>query len=110
MPDYMYQLENRLSLEQRTAMARIQELAVASECNLYLVGGAVRDLTTGMPIHHLDFTMEGNPLKILRELEKSGAKVLNENESLRAVDLLMPGDADVSISAAREEIYAHPGT
>ena len=110
MPDYMYQLENRLSLEQRTAMARIQELSVASECNLYLVGGAVRDLTTGMPIHHLDFTMEGNPLKILRELEKSGAKVLNENETLRAVDLLMPGDADVSISAAREEIYAHPGT
>ena len=36
--------------------------------------------------------------------------MLNENETLRAVDLLMPGDADVSISAAREEIYAHPGT
>jgi tRNA nucleotidyltransferase/poly(A) polymerase len=110
MPDYMYQLENRLTVEQRAAMARIQELAVASECNLYLVGGAVRDLTTGMPIHHLDFTMEGNPLKILRDLEKSGAKVLSENEALRSVDVLMAGDADVSISAAREEFYAHPGT
>jgi tRNA nucleotidyltransferase (CCA-adding enzyme) len=110
MPDYMYQLENRLSAEQRAAMARIQELAVASECNLYLVGGAVRDLTTGMPIHHLDFTMEGNPLKILRDLEKSGAKVLNENEALRSVDVLMTGEVDASISAAREEFYAHPGT
>jgi tRNA nucleotidyltransferase/poly(A) polymerase len=110
MPDYMYLLENRLSAEQRAALLRVQELAVASGCNLYLVGGAVRDLTTGMPIHHLDFTMEGNPLKILRDLEKDGAKVLSENEALRSMDLLLPGEVDASISAAREEIYAHPGT
>ena len=42
MPDYMYQLESRLSAEQRAALLRIQELAVAGESNLYLVGGAVR--------------------------------------------------------------------
>ena len=50
MPDYMYLLESRLSAEQRAAVVRIQELAAAAESNLYLVGGAVRDLTSGMPI------------------------------------------------------------
>jgi hypothetical protein len=44
MPDYMFQLESRFSPEQRAAMVRIQELAVEFESNLYLVGGAVRDV------------------------------------------------------------------
>jgi tRNA nucleotidyltransferase (CCA-adding enzyme) len=110
MPDYMYLLESRLSAEQRAALVRIQELAIATECNLYLVGGAVRDLTSGMPIRDLDFTMEGNPARIVRELEKGGAQVISENERLRHVELILAGDVDASIAAAREDIYAHPGT
>jgi tRNA nucleotidyltransferase/poly(A) polymerase len=110
MPDYMYLLESRLSAEQRAALVRIQELAMAAECNLYLVGGAVRDLTSGMPIRDLDFTMEGNPSRIARELEKGGAQIMSENEHLRHVELVLAGDVDVSIAAAREDIYAHPGT
>jgi hypothetical protein len=91
MPDYMFQLESRLSPEQRAAMVRIQELAAESEANLYLVGGAVRDVVSGMSIRDLDFTIEGNPSRILRELEKGGAKVTRENESLRSAELLMSG-------------------
>jgi tRNA nucleotidyltransferase/poly(A) polymerase len=109
MPDYMFQLESRLSPEQRAAMVRIQELAAESEANLYLVGGAVRDVVSGMSIRDLDFTIEGNPSRILRELEKGGAKVTREDESLRSAELLMSGDVDASISAAREDIYARPG-
>ena len=88
MPDYMFQLESRLSPEQRAAMVRIQELAVQFESNLYLVGGAVRDMISGMSIRDLDFTIEGNPARIVRELEKGGAKVIKEDESLRAAELL----------------------
>jgi tRNA nucleotidyltransferase/poly(A) polymerase len=109
MPDYMYLLESRLSAEQRAAVVRIQELAGAAESNLYLVGGAVRDLTSGMPIRDLDFTMEGNPSRIARELEKGGAQVLSENENLRHVELVLAGDVDASIAASREDVYAHPG-
>jgi tRNA nucleotidyltransferase (CCA-adding enzyme) len=109
MPDYMFQLESRLSPEQRAAMVRIQELAAESEANVYLAGGAVRDLISGMPIRDLDFTIEGNPSRIVRELEKGGARVTLEDESLRSTDLILSGDVDASISAAREEIYARPG-
>src|SRR5229473_6938446 len=109
MPDYMYLLESRLSAEQRAAVVRIQELASAAESNLYLVGGAVRDLTSGMPIRDLDFAIEGNPSRIARELEKGGAQLTSENENLRHVELILAGDVDASIAASREDVYASPG-
>src|ERR1700688_739410 len=64
MPDYMYMLESRLSAEQRAAMLRVQKLAAETGLNVYLTGGAVRDLISGMPISDLDFTVEGNPARL----------------------------------------------
>jgi tRNA nucleotidyltransferase (CCA-adding enzyme) len=110
MPDYMFLLESRLSPEQRAAMLRIQELAAAMGFNVYLTGGTVRDLITGATLRDLDFTVEGNPSKIARELEKGGAKVLSEDEKLRHIEILFAGDVEGSISAARDEYYVRPGT
>jgi len=109
MPDYIYLLESRLSPEQRAALERVQELARMQDMNVYLTGGAIRDLISGQPIRDLDFTVEGNPVRMVRELEKGGARVLVENERLRSYDLVFAGDADGSISAARDEIYERPG-
>jgi tRNA nucleotidyltransferase (CCA-adding enzyme) len=109
MPDYMFLLESRLSAEQRAAVLRMQELAVATECNLYLTGGAVRDLISGMPIRDLDFVTEGNPARLAHEAEKGGARVVHDDERLRAVDLELAGDVEASLSAARDEYYARPG-
>ncbi len=110
MPDYMFLLESRLSPEQRAVLVRVQELAAAVGYNLYLTGGTVRDLITGATLRDLDFTVEGNPSKLARELEKGGAKVLVEDERLRHVELLFSGDCLGSISAARDDYYARPGT
>jgi tRNA nucleotidyltransferase (CCA-adding enzyme) len=110
MPDYMYMLESRLSAEQRAAMMRVQELAGEAGVNVYLTGGAVRDLISGMPIRDLDFTVEGNPSRLAAELEKGGARIIQENDKLRQVELIFSGDVDGSLTAARDEIYARPGT
>jgi tRNA nucleotidyltransferase (CCA-adding enzyme) len=109
MPDYMYLLESRLSPEQRAALVRVQELARAQDSNVYLTGGAVRDLISGMPIRDLDFTIEGNPQRIVRELEKGGARILSEDERLRHYEIIFAGDADGSISGARDDVYERPG-
>ena len=109
MPDYMYMLESRLSAEQRAVLLRMQELAAEASTNVYLTGGAVRDLISGMPIRDLDFTVEGNPSRFARELEKGGARMVHEDEKLRHVEMIFSGDVDGSISAAREEIYPRPG-
>src|SRR5215467_9676303 len=110
MPDYMFLLESRLSPEQRAVMMRVQELAAAMGFNLYLTGGTVRDLITGASLRDLDFTVEGNPSKMARELEKGGAKILEEDEKLRHIEVLFAGDVEGSISAARDDHYVRPGT
>ena len=109
MPDYMYLLESRLSPEQRAVMERVQELSRTQDVNVYLTGGAVRDLISGMPIRDLDFTVEGNPVKMVRELEKGGARVVWESEKIRHHEMVFAGDVDGSISAAREDFYERPG-
>jgi len=110
MPDYMFLLESRLSPEQRAVMMRVQELSAAMGFNLYLTGGTVRDLITGASLRDLDFTVEGNPSKIARELEKGGAKILSEDEKLRHIEVLFGGDVEGSISGARDDHYVRPGT
>ena len=110
MPDYMFLLESRLLPEQRAAMMRVQELSAALGLNVYLTGGTVRDLITGASLRDLDFTIEGNPSKMARELEKGGAKVLHEDEKLRQIELLFAGECEGSISAARDDHYVRPGT
>ncbi|PYT82852.1 MAG: hypothetical protein DMG40_04285 [Acidobacteria bacterium] len=110
MPDYMFLLESRLSPEQRAAMLRVQELSAALGFNVYLTGGTVRDLITGASLRDLDFTVEGNPSRIARELEKGGAKVLLEDEKYRHVEVLFAGDCEGSLSAARDDYYVRPGT
>ena len=110
MPDYMFLLESRLSPEQRAAMMRVQELSAALGLNVYLTGGTVRDLITGASLRDLDFTVEGNPSRIVRELEKGGAKIIFEDEKLRQAEVIFAGDCDGSIAGARDDYYVRPGT
>jgi tRNA nucleotidyltransferase (CCA-adding enzyme) len=110
MPDYMFLLESRLSPEQRAAMMRVQELSAALGLNVYLTGGTVRDLITGASLRDLDFSVEGNPSRIVRELEKGGAKIVSEDEKLRYAEVNLAGDCDGSIAAARDDHYVRPGT
>jgi len=110
MPDYMFLLESRLSPEQRAVLERAQELSRTQDVNIYLTGGAVRDLISGQPIRDLDFTIEGNPARMVAELEKGGARVTFENERLRHYELIFAGDVDGSIAAARDDYYERPGT
>jgi tRNA nucleotidyltransferase (CCA-adding enzyme) len=109
MPDYMYLLESRLSPEQRAVLERVQELSRSQDVNIYLTGGAVRDLISGQPIRDLDFTIEGNPARMVRELEKGGARVVWESEKTRHYEMIFAGDVDGSISGAREDVYERPG-
>jgi len=109
MPDYIYLLESRLSPEQRAVLERVQELSRSQDVNIYLSGGAVRDLISGQPIRDLDFTVEGNPVRMVRELEKGGARTLWESEKLRHYELIFAGDVDGSISSARDDVYEKPG-
>jgi tRNA nucleotidyltransferase (CCA-adding enzyme) len=102
-------LESYLSTEILELVRDIGEIAVASEQQVYLVGGGVRDLILGRIGHDLDLVVEGNAIALgqriaqvknwrLRTHPRFGtAKLYQENFSLDLV-------------TARSETYAQPGT
>ena len=72
MADYIYLLENRLSQAQQAALSAVREIARTKGLTVFLVGGAVRDLTSGSPVRDLDVVVQGNALKLKKDIEKAG--------------------------------------
>jgi tRNA nucleotidyltransferase (CCA-adding enzyme) len=108
MADYIYMMESRLTPDQQRVAALVQDLARAQEMNVYLTGGAIRDIISGFPIRDLDFTVQGNALKLQRELEKAGAVIQGVDEDLRSMYVLLPGNVRSEIAMARSERYEKP--
>jgi len=109
MADYIYSMETRLTPDQQSGVNLVQEIARHAGLNLYLTGGTIRDLITGFPIRDIDLSIQGNPLKLQRELEKAGISVQGVDEDLRTLHLLMPGNVRAELNMTRAEVYDKPG-
>jgi tRNA nucleotidyltransferase (CCA-adding enzyme) len=110
MSDYMFMLDSHLNSEQSKALAEVREAAEEANLNLFLVGGAMRDMMGGFPIRDLDFTVEGGSMKFARAIaQKAHAEVLSVDETRKSVELLFPGHVSASIGMARQEKYPKPG-
>src|SRR5215472_10092527 len=105
MADYIYTMEIRLTPDQQKGANLVQEIARAAGMNLYLTGGAIRDIISGFPIRDLDFTVQGNPLRLQKDLEKVGAVLAGIDEDVKTLYLQLPGNVRTEISMARTERY-----
>jgi tRNA nucleotidyltransferase (CCA-adding enzyme) len=109
MADYIYTMEIRLTPDQLKGVGLVQDVARAAGMNLYLTGGAIRDIISGFTIRDLDFTVQGNPLKLQKDLEKAGAKITAVEEDIRTIFLSLPGNARAEVSMARTERFEKTG-
>jgi len=109
MADYIYTLETRLSPDQQKAVTLVLDAAKAAGMNLYLTGGAIRDMITGFPIRDLDFAVQGNALKLQKDLERAGAVIGDADAETRSLLLTLPGGVRAEIAMARSEHYDKPG-
>ncbi len=109
MADYIYLLENRLSKAQQTALAKVREVARAKGLTVFLVGGAVRDLTSGSPVRDLDLVVQGNALKLKKDIEKAGGIIAGENEPGQAFYVWFPGGVRMEIGSTLSVTYPKPG-
>src|SRR5215469_2695320 len=109
MADYIYTMELRLTPDQLKGVGLIQDVARAAGMNLYLTGGAIRDIISGFTIRDLDFTVQGNPLKLQKDFEKAGAKISAVEEDIRTIFLSLPGNARAEVSMARTERFEKTG-
>src|SRR5579862_4387241 len=109
MADYIYTMEIRLTPDQMKGVNLVQEIARAADITLYLTGGAIRDIISGFTIRDLDFTVQGNPLKLQKDFEKAGAKITAVEEDVRTIFLSLPGNARAEVSMARTERFEKTG-
>src|ERR1700680_1007202 len=109
MADYIYTMEIRLTPDQQKGVNLVQDVARAAGMNIYLTGGAIRDIISGFTIRDLDFTVQGNPLKLQKGLERVGVRVPAVEEDTRTLYLLLPGNVRAEMSMARTERYEKTG-
>jgi tRNA nucleotidyltransferase/poly(A) polymerase len=109
MADYIYLLQTRLTLAQQSALQHVRDAAHARAFTVFLVGGAVRDLTTGAPIRDLDLVVQGNALKLKKDLEKAGGKLIGENEDTESLYFNFPGGVRLEVGATLSVTFPKPG-
>ena len=109
MPDYIYLLENRLSHDQRHALAQLREAAREAGTILFLTGDAVRELTSGHAVRSLEVAIHGNPLKLKKSIEQLGGKVWGEHEPTQSLYLCFPGTVRVDLIGTHTVSYPKPG-
>jgi tRNA nucleotidyltransferase (CCA-adding enzyme) len=109
MSDYMFMVESHLSAEQFRVVGEMQKIAHAAGVNLFLTGGALRDMLGGFPVRDLDFTVETNALKLLKAVEKAGATVVSTDDLRKSAELRFPGHVTAELAMARTEKFPKSG-
>jgi tRNA nucleotidyltransferase/poly(A) polymerase len=109
MADYIYLLENRLSPAQRNALRNVRDLARSKALTVFLVGGAVRDLTTGSPVRDLDVVVQGNALKLKKDIEKAGGVITGESDASQSLFVRFPGNVRMEVGSTLSVTFPKPG-
>ncbi len=109
MADYIYLLQTRLTAAQLASLEHVRSAARARNMTVFLVGGAVRDLTTGAPIRDLDFAVQGSALKLKKDLEKAGGTLTGEDDSTQSLFFSFPGGVRLEVGTTLSVTFPKPG-
>jgi len=110
MSDYIYMLESHLNPDQNRVVEDVQTAAGQASINVFLTGGAMRDMLAGFRIRDLDFVVEGHGLKVAKALcEHAGAKLVAADENRKSAELVFPSGVTAQIAMSRQEKYARSG-
>jgi tRNA nucleotidyltransferase/poly(A) polymerase len=109
MADYIYLLQTRLTAAQQKALATVRDAARARNLTVFLVGGAVRDLTSGGPIRDLDVVVQGSAPKLRKDLEKADGVLVGESDTFQSLFFHFPGGVRMEVASAVELSFPKPG-
>jgi len=110
MSDYIYMLESHLSPDQNRVVEDVQAAAGHAGMNIFLTGGAMRDMLAGFRIRDLDFVVEGQALKVAKAIcENGGARLVSSDDNRKCAELVFPSGVTAQVAMSRQEKYARTG-
>src|SRR6185369_11053019 len=111
MSDYIYMLESHLSPDQNRVVADVQAAARQAHVNVFLTGGAMRDMLAGFGIRDLDFVVEGNALKLAKAVsEATGARIDSQDDHRKSAELTFPSGVTAQVAMSRQEKHGRVGS
>ena len=109
MSDYLFMLESHLVPAQRQVVSLVERAAVELSARIYLTGGAVRDMLGGYPITDLDFTVQGDAMRVANQVAKAAnATIQAADKNRNTAELLFPGGVTAEIAMSRIEDATDP--
>jgi tRNA nucleotidyltransferase/poly(A) polymerase len=79
--------------------------------NVFLTGGAMRDMLAGFRIRDLDFVVEGPALKVAKAVsDRANAAITDSDENRKCAELLFPSGVTAQIAMSRQEKYGRSGS
>ena len=75
------------------------------DCNLYYIGGVVRDEFLRLPSFDIDYCYEGNAIQFA---QSNGLNIIKTNPDFGTVRVLL-GEQEIDIASTRTEIYPQKG-
>lgn len=109
MSDYMFMLESHLTRTQSKVVSQIVAAAHEAGLNIFLAGGAIRDMLGGFPVRDLDFVVEGQPVRLVKALIKAGVKEVSSDDLKKLTELRFPEGVTASVAMSRQEHYTKTG-
>ncbi len=109
MADYIYLLQTRLTPAQQAALSTVRDIARSRALTVFLVGGAVRDLTSGSPIRDLDVVVQGAAQKLRKDIEKAGGLLVGESDTTQSLHFHFMGGVRMEVGSTLAITYPKPG-
>jgi len=98
-----------ISPEAVSLLRQAADIADAAGQELYLVGGAVRDLQLQNPIGDIDLSVNGDAIALAQKLAAATGSKLKTHPLFNTANLRI-GSLNVDVAMLRAETYAKPGS
>jgi tRNA nucleotidyltransferase (CCA-adding enzyme) len=103
-------MQRSLSGETMALLREISELASREGCQVYLVGGVVRDLLLGYPLLDLDVVVEGNGIAFAQSLASHLRGKIRTHPKFGTAVVILPTGRRIDVATARTEFYEEPAS
>lgn len=92
----------------KNVMSKIGEIGDRLNFPVFMIGGIVRDLFLGIKNYDLDIVVEGEGIKLARELSRDLGGRIKSHEKFGTAIVILEDGFKIDVATARREFYEYP--